>query len=237
MGSSPSIGSGPVYAMRRRSGVTASSTPASSPRALDPVPAAHTTQPVSITRPPAAHAARHDPGHLGVRLDSRSVRTGACRVALHGGVRGCMSRERAECAREHAVQPGQRRELVRLVGREHPARIGRAGSASPRCARTASPPPRSRAGTGSPRAAGRSPRRDARRMRPTPRASAFRSSRSARPRTSRGRRPRPLPSSLSRAPPARRSTTSSTPASARWNAMLVPTTPPPTMTTEACSMP
>ena len=72
--------------------------------------------------PARGHAARLDPGHLGVRLDSRSVRTGACRVALHGGVRGCMSRERAERAREHAVQPGQRRQLVRLVGREHPAR-------------------------------------------------------------------------------------------------------------------
>ena len=73
-------------------------------------------------------------------------------------------------------------------------------------------------------------------MRPTPRASACRSSRSARPRTSRGLRPRPSP--VEPEPSSARSTssTSSTPASARWKAMLVPITPPPTITTEARSI-
>ena len=70
--------SGPVYAMRRRSGVTASSTPASSPRTLDPVPArAHHAAGLDHA-PGRDDAGRLDPGHLGVRLDSRSVRTGAC---------------------------------------------------------------------------------------------------------------------------------------------------------------
>ena len=49
----------------------------------------------------------------------------------------------------------------------------------------------------------------------------------------------PAPFAVEPEPSSARSTrsTSSTPASARWKAMLVPTTPPPTMTTEGCFIP
>ncbi len=75
------MGSGPVWAMRRRSGVTASSTPAIAPTSRDHGPAAQMTQSVSIAlrAPPRrsmVERARLDARDLRVRLDAQPVTPG-----------------------------------------------------------------------------------------------------------------------------------------------------------------
>ena len=91
----------------------------------------------------------------------------------------------------------------------------------------------STAGTGSRPGAGRSPARGVRRTGRTPPGCGRRARCSARRRSSPGRRPPPSRSSPSRARSAPAAGRRCTPASARWKAMLVPITPPPTITTSA----
>ena len=65
---------------------------------------------------------RLDADHLAACADLCAMGSRGGRVALHDHLRARVSVEGAERRREHPLDAGQRRELLRLLGRDEPAR-------------------------------------------------------------------------------------------------------------------